>query len=201
MSSTDVNMAAGGPIIRHQFTARGSLVEVAEVSSVNKLMQVQTLGGIPVQVTIPTTYLQNFELIKGVPLWYTDAQLAEFLQPEGVVAARRPYRRRQKPGDAVTPSDRVVLTFRPNTERPLKVNLGFTRHEVAEYIKAPPRCYNCQALGHIATYCRKSPKCKTCGEPHFTKDCKGEAPTKCANCGGNHPPDYVNCKVLTSYCP
>lgn len=196
MLSTDVNTAAGGPIIRHQFTARGGLlVEVAEVSSVNKLMQVQTLGGIPVQVTIPTTYLQNFGLIKGVPLWYTDAQLAEFLQPEGVVAARRHYRRRGKPGDAATPSDRVVLTFRPNTERPSKVNLGFTRHEVAEYIEAPPRCYNCQALGHIAKYCKQSPKCKKCGEPHLTKDCKGEAPMKCANCGGNHPADYVNCKV------
>ncbi|KAM7312104.1 uncharacterized protein ISCGN_009009 [Ixodes scapularis] len=161
MLSTDVNTAAGGPIIRHQFTARGGLlVEVAEVSSVNKLMQVQTLGGIPVQVTIPTTYLQNFGLIKGVPLWYTDAQLAEFLQSEGVVAARRHYRRRGKPGDAATPSDRVVLTFRSNTERPSKVNLGFTRHEVAEYIEAPPRCYNCQALGHIAKYCKQSPKCK-----------------------------------------
>ncbi|KAG0420370.1 hypothetical protein HPB47_003542 [Ixodes persulcatus] len=87
-------------------------------------MHVQTLGGIPVRVTIPTTNLQNFGLIKGVPLWYTDAQLAEFLQPEGVVAARRHYRRQGKPGDAATLSDRVVLTFRPNRERPSKVNLG-----------------------------------------------------------------------------
>ena len=135
--STEVNMAAGGPILRHQFTARGGLlVEVAEVSSVNRLMQVNTLGGIPVQVTIPNTYLQNFGMIKGVPLWYTDAQLVECLQPEGVIAARRPYRRRGKPCQAAKPTDRVVLTFRSNTERPSKVNLGFTRHEVEEYIEA-----------------------------------------------------------------
>ena len=189
-------MAAGGSILRHQFTATGGLlVEVAEVSSVNRLMQVNTLGGIPVQVTIPNTYLQNFGMIKGVPLWYTDAQLVEFLQPEGVIAARRHYRRRGKPGQAAKPTDRVVLTFRSNTERPSKVNLGFTRHEVEEYIEAPPRCFNCQALGHIARHCKGSTKCKKCGASHLTKNCKGEAPLKCANCGGEHPADYVNCKV------
>lgn len=194
--SAEVNTAAGCPILRHHFTARGGLlVEVAEVNSVNKLLRVRNLGDMPVQATIPNTYLQNFGLIKGVPAWYTDAELANFLQPTGVVAARRLYRRRGKPGDAATASDRVVLTFRPNTERPLKVNLGFTQHEVTEYIEAPPRCFNCQALGHIAKYCKRSTKCKKCGEPHLTKDCKGDSPVKCANCDGEHPADYVNCKV------
>ncbi|KAM7309944.1 hypothetical protein ISCGN_006916 [Ixodes scapularis] len=140
--STQVNTAAGGPIIRHRFTARGGLlVEVADATSVNKLLQVRCLGDIPIQVNIPSAYLQNYGLIKAVPTWYTDAELRDYLQPEGVIAARRLYRRRGKPGDAASPSDRVVLTFRPNTERPTKVNLGFTRHEVVEYIEAPPRLY------------------------------------------------------------
>ncbi|KAG0410847.1 hypothetical protein HPB47_012029, partial [Ixodes persulcatus] len=104
----------------------GFLVEVADATSVNKLLQVRCLGDIPIQVTIPSAYLQNYGLIKAVPTWYTDGELREYLQPEG------------KPGDAASPSDRVVLTFRPNTERPTKVNLGFTRHEVVEYIEAPP---------------------------------------------------------------
>lgn len=38
-------------------------------------------------------------------------------------------------------------------------------------------------------------KCKKCAQPHSTKDCKGEAPFKCANCGGDHPASYVNCKA------
>ncbi|KAG0420304.1 hypothetical protein HPB47_003570 [Ixodes persulcatus] len=119
--STQVNTAAGGPIIRHRFTARGGLlVEVAGATSVNKLLQVRCLGDIPIQVTIPSAYLQNYGLIKAVPTWYTNAELREYLEPEGVIAARRLYRRRGKPGDAASPSDRVVLTFRPNTERPTK---------------------------------------------------------------------------------
>lgn len=193
--STQVNTAAGGPIIRHRFTARGVLVEVADATSVNKLLQVRCLGDIPIQATIPSAYLQNYGLIKAVPTWYTDAELRDYLQPEGVIAARRLYRRRGKPGDAASPSDRVVLTFRPNTERPTKVNLGFTRHEVVEYIEAPPRCFNCQALGHVAKYCKNTLKCKKCSEPHSTKDCVGGTPPKCANCGGEHPADYANCKV------
>ncbi|KAG0422671.1 hypothetical protein HPB47_001530 [Ixodes persulcatus] len=194
--SAEVNTAGGGPIIRHCFTARGGLLlKVAEVASVNKLLQIRTLGNIPIQVTIPSAYLQNFGMIKGVPLWHTDTELAEFLQPEGVIAAHHLYRRRGKPGDAAKASDRVILTFRPHTERPSKVNLGFTRHDVAEYIEAPPRCFNCQAFGHIAKSCKENTKRKKCGEPHSTKGCKGEAPVKCADYSGEHPANYSNCKV------
>ncbi|KAM7310819.1 protein RCC2 homolog isoform X2 [Ixodes scapularis] len=81
--STQVNTAAGGPIIRHRFTARGGLlVEVADATSVNKLLQVRCLGDIPIQVTIPIAYLQNYGLIKAVPTWYTDAELRDYLEPE-----------------------------------------------------------------------------------------------------------------------
>lgn len=34
-----------------------------------------------------------------------------------------------------------------------------------------------------------------CAQPHLTRDCPGETAVKCANCGGEHPADYVNCKV------
>ncbi|KAG0410772.1 hypothetical protein HPB47_012100 [Ixodes persulcatus] len=194
--SAEVNAEAAAAIIRHRFTARGGLlVEVAETATVDRLLKVRCLGGVPVQATVPRTYLQNCGIIRGVPLWHTDGELATFMQQDGVIAARRLYRRRGKPGEAAQPTDKAVLTFRPSTERPCRISLGFTKHEVSEYIEAPTRCFKCQVLGHVAKYCKGDAKSKKCAQPHLTRDCPGETAVKCANCGGDHPADYVNCKV------
>ncbi|KAG0444033.1 hypothetical protein HPB47_014255 [Ixodes persulcatus] len=110
-------------------------------------------------------------LVKGVPDWYSDSELTEFLESAGVTAAHRLYQRSAKVGKEAKPTDRVVLTFRPNTERPVR------------------------ALGYIAKYCKNAVKCKKCAGQHATKDFKREYHVKCANCGGDHPASYVNCKV------
>ncbi|KAG0412848.1 hypothetical protein HPB47_010014 [Ixodes persulcatus] len=65
-----------------------------------------------------------------------------------------------------------------------------TKHEVSEYIEAPTRCFKCQVTPR-----RQDAKCKKCAQPHLTRDCPGETAVKCANCGGDHPADYVNCKI------
>ncbi|KAG0442509.1 hypothetical protein HPB47_015678 [Ixodes persulcatus] len=159
-----------------------------------RLLKVRCLGEIPVLATIPKAYMQNNGLIKGVPEWYLNSELTEFLEQVGVIAARRLYQRNGKPDETVRPTE-VVITFHPNTERPAKVNLGFTRHEVTDYGEARPRCFNCQALSHMAKYCSVTTMFKRCGGAHATKDCNGESPVRCANCGGDHPADYVNCKT------
>ena len=50
--------------------------------------------------------------------------------------------------------------------------------------KSPPKCFNCQKIGHIAKDCKseKAPlRCYNCQtEGHYAKDCKN--PTKCSNC-------------------
>ncbi|KAG0437854.1 hypothetical protein HPB47_017265 [Ixodes persulcatus] len=168
---------------------------IADAATVNKLLKVRSLYGVAVQATIPKTYMRNNGLVTGVPDWYSDSELTEFLEPAGVIAARRLYQRRAKVGEAAKPTDRVVLTFRPNTKRPVRVSPGFTIHEVCDYVESPSRCFNCQALGHIAKYCKNAVKCKKCAGQHATKECKGEDPVKCANRGGDHPASYVNCKV------
>lgn len=194
--SDEIKATAGAPFVRHRFTAKGGLlVDVAEPATVNRLLTVRALGGVSVVATIPRAYMQNSGLIKGVPDWYSNAEMTDFLGPVGVIAARRLYQRQGQPGEAAKSTDRVVITFRHNTERPAKVNLGFTRHEVIDYVEAPPRCFNCQALGHVSKYCKTATKCKRCSGPHNIKDCSSETQAKCANCGGDHPADYTNCRT------
>ncbi|KAG0425044.1 hypothetical protein HPB47_027764, partial [Ixodes persulcatus] len=62
--------------------------------------------------------MRNNGLVTGVQDWYSDSKLIEFVEP-AVIAARRLYQRRAKVGEAAKPTDRV-LTFRPNTERPVR---------------------------------------------------------------------------------
>ncbi|KAG0439735.1 hypothetical protein HPB47_016548, partial [Ixodes persulcatus] len=64
--STEVNEAAAAAILRHRFTNRGGLmVEVAETTTVDRLLKLRLLGGVPVKATVPRTYLQNGGLVKG----------------------------------------------------------------------------------------------------------------------------------------
>ncbi|KAG0423122.1 hypothetical protein HPB47_001088 [Ixodes persulcatus] len=120
-SSRELKAAAGATFVRHRFTAKGGLLfDVTEPATVNRLLKIHTIGEIAVLATIPKAYMQNNGHIEGVPDWYSNSQLTEFLGPIGVIAARRLYQRYGKPGEAAKPTDRVVITFRPNTERPTK---------------------------------------------------------------------------------
>ncbi|KAG0436556.1 hypothetical protein HPB47_017884, partial [Ixodes persulcatus] len=142
---------------------RSTGVPVAEQEAVRRLLKVKNLCGIEVQAYVSTTYLQNHGLVKGVPEGYSDAQLSDYLAPEGVIAVRHLFHRHGQPGAAAIATDKVLLTFRPNTEKPSQVNLGFTKHDVVEHVVAPPRCFKCQAIGHVAKYCKGETKCKKCG--------------------------------------
>ncbi|KAG0409758.1 hypothetical protein HPB47_013141, partial [Ixodes persulcatus] len=116
--SVDVTKAAGGKILHYIFTQKGGLlVDVAEEAAVKRLLKVTELCGVAIKASFPRAYTQNKGLIKGIPRRYTVEQLAEYLQPQGVVALRRLYRRNGITTET-TPTDRVVLSFRPNSERP-----------------------------------------------------------------------------------
>lgn len=187
---------AGAAPVRHRFTARGGLlVDVATEEQVNLLLCCENLCGTPITAKIPGTYQRTTGLIKGVPKWYSNSELQDFLGDQGVNYARRLVQHHKGPGDEIKihQTDRVVLTFAPNSERPRKVNLGFTIHEVLEYTETPSRCFKCQRFGHIAKYCHNDVRCKNCGGPHDFKSCKEES-RKCSNCGGPHPASFSGCK-------
>lgn len=184
---------------RSRFTTQGALLlDVTTEEEVNALLRCGHLGGVAVSARLPHSYVQNTCVIKGVPKWHTEEELLTYLKPQGVLHVRRIVRRDRSSPDKwkVLPTNAVVLTFAPNSERPEKINLGFTRHEVTEYTESPPRCFKCQRYGHIAKVCRGEQRCKRCGGSHDFVDCKEKV--SCANCGGGHPASYSGCPFRVS---
>ena len=67
---------------------------------------------------------------------------------------------------------------------------------VYELRTGPVQCYNCQAIGHKAFSCEKTPVCGKCArEGHHHRDCLEEVP-KCVPCGGPHESFSKNCSIL-----
>ncbi|XP_023215809.1 uncharacterized protein LOC111618501 [Centruroides sculpturatus] len=85
----------------------------------------------------------------------------------------------------------VAVDLREIMQREGKINLGWTRCPVFDYILVK-RCYKCLAFGHFARDCRSEKNtCSHCGEAHLFKNCKKkEEIATCANCvrqkRGNH---------------
>lgn len=185
--------------LRSRFTSQGALLlDVGSEEEVNTLLKCSRIGNIAVVAHLPHSYLQNTCIIKGVPTWHTEEELLAYLKPQGVLHVRRVLRRidRESKEWKTKPTDRVVLSFAPNCERPDKINLGFTRHEVVEYTESPSRCFKCQRFGHVARVCKGEQRCKRCAGPHDFKECKGDI--VCANCRGDHPASFSRCPFRIS---
>lgn len=181
---------------RSRFTAKGALLlDVISEEEVNALLRCDRLGGVVVSARLPYSLCAEHVRHQRRP------QVAHGRgapQPQGVLHVRRIVRRdHSSPGEwKVLPTTAVVLTFAPNSERPEKINLGFTRHEVFDYTESPPRCFKCQRYGHVAKFCRSEQRCKRCGGAHNFVNCKGKV--TCANCGGDHPASYSGCPFRVS---
>ncbi|XP_070390782.1 uncharacterized protein [Dermacentor albipictus] len=131
----------GAPVKRH-FTAQGALLlDLETEGQANVLLETKNIGGIVISARVPHSYRKNKCIVKGVPKWYSDEKLVIYLRPQGVFHARRIIRRVQTSSSEWESrrTNAVVLTFAPNSERREKVNLGFTRHELVDYVETPPR--------------------------------------------------------------
>ena len=128
-------------------------------------------------ITVP--YLKDVE----------EGEILEELKDQGVHNVRRLQRREN--GKAV-PSDTLVLSF-SQEELPSKVRVAWRPARVRPYIPEPVRCYNCQAYGHIASFCRGKERCARCSSlGHKSAACEAAKP-KCV-CGGDH-------EVWSRVCP
>ncbi|KAH7967054.1 hypothetical protein HPB49_021914 [Dermacentor silvarum] len=198
---SELETILGATPVKSHFTAQGALLlDVETEGQANILLETKNIGGIAISARVPHSYMKNTCIVRGVPKWYSDEELLTFLRPQGVFHARRIIHRVQTSSSEWESrrTNSVVLTFAPNSERPEKINLGFTRHELIDYVETPPRCFKCQRFGHIAKYCRGEQRCKRCGGPHDFKTCASKENSVCANCGGDHPASYGRCPARTA---
>jgi hypothetical protein len=61
--------------------------------------------------------------------------------------------------------------------------------------KIIPMCFNCQLVGHTASFCHQRTKCVRCAGNHEVKACPNRSkPPVCANCAGQHVASYRGCQ-------
>ncbi|KAK8787510.1 hypothetical protein V5799_022710 [Amblyomma americanum] len=184
-------------LLSSRSTVRGGLlVEVGSADAARKLFRTDKLCGVAVDVHIPRSDQRNVGLIHDVTKWYTDEEIAEQLSSQGVVHARR-VRTRVREGSTselrAEATDKVMLVFMPNEERPRSVKLNAVDHEVEEYVSEVPQCFHCQRMGHVSKHCQFNTRCARCSGPHPTADCQALSPVRCANCGQGHFATWRNC--------
>lgn len=190
----------GEQYTKRRFSATGSLtIEVPNEEAVKRLLSVTELGGVSVTATVPLQYMSNAALIKGVDTWHTEESLIEYLRDQGVQRVRRRMRRVGHGPENLRPSKEVVVYFADNAERPERLSLGYVKHKLWDHVDTPPRCYNCQRFGHLASFCRKkTPTCGICAGEHRWSECQAGAQPKCANCAKAHPANDNNCEARRS---
>ena len=148
-------------------------------------------------MNVKTTPHPRLNTCKGTVLarrWerYSEDELCEHLQDEGVIHVKR---LKSRPDKKYT-GERYLLTFHRMTP-PEKINGGLERLEVREFIPSPRRCFNCQGFGHMGALCRRAEAtCATCsGRQHTERDEKCKRRPHCRNCGGSHPVTDRACPV------
>ena len=176
-----------------------------------KLLKVEALGDIPVEVSepqkgyhresvsqtaTPARHLRG--VIKGVARNLPDEEIATATKVLKAVRIKKYVNGRQENTSA------VLLIFHEDVvERPAHVFLGYFRIPVHEFHPAPTKCNVCQEYGHIGRSCWASVRCAKCAGNHRADACSAQL-SKCANCRGPHPAAYKGCpkfqvaKVVTT---
>lgn len=106
-------------------------VEVHSEIAVSHLLATETLGGTAVQPGIPTTYRL------GIPMR---------MRNQGVIRARRCYKRGSGNPPTQIPTNKVLLQFDANAERPERMNLGFWNPKVHDRITPPSAAIDANSL-------------------------------------------------------
>lgn len=105
----------------------------------------------------------------------------------------------------ITPLNLFAISFEKSDdiEKIFEIKTIANMLVVIEPVRPNPKttlvqCKACQAFDHTAKYCNYTPHCVRCAQEHLTTDCplpKFIPNPKCANCGQNHPANYLGCLI------
>jgi hypothetical protein len=148
-----------------------------------------TPNGMELIISEITTFNKGFTPI-GTLYWLTSAEKRQYQQAGSVV---------------------VAFATLEEANRAIRHRLyvaGISVRVKKLYTTAPSsQCQNCQAFGHLDSYCRFKPNCRLCSENHATEQhycaiCKAKgakcahlAP-KCVNCKEAHTADTKTCEIF-----
>ncbi|XP_030746550.1 uncharacterized protein LOC115875269 [Sitophilus oryzae] len=155
------------------------LIELLDPQHANKLFEINKIGNLECRVTSHPS-LNN---IKGV-ISCSDLQYCKDKQEildecseQNLIDITQI--KREVNGELV-PTNTYIITLHSLT-LPEYFYVGYRRCKVRQFIPNPKRCFNCQRIGHLYTYCKYEATCPSCGKDKHESDCN--PPPYCVNCG------------------
>ena len=159
----------------------------------------------PSSVSRPPPRAMLQVVAKGVPLDFTPEFILSEVKrndPSASSATRITNFRSREPTSFIR-----ITVGSESGARALRANgvlIGLNRYKCEEPVNKPGgvRCYNCQAIGHVARACRGTPACSFCGvlspSPAHLASCpRYPSHPKCVNC----PPGFDHHPSSWSQCP
>ncbi|XP_077265724.1 uncharacterized protein LOC143899358 isoform X2 [Temnothorax americanus] len=113
-----------------------------------------------------------------------------------IVSLERMYRRKWDASNKTASfleTDNIIITFRDNKLRGLKIFNNMVGLRVRPYIMQVRQCYNCFRYGHTKNACKSETKCIICGDKAHGQCTK---PVKCCNCDGSHRSTFRGCSIF-----
>lgn len=160
------------------------LIKVPDSKTADKFLKAKYIDNIPVKIiqhrTLNTTQGRIFSR-KIVDI--TQEELLECLKDQKVVDVRMITKRE---GEKIVATGAAIITF-DLIYRPEKLNIGWERVNVEEYIPNPMRCLTCQRLGHTRKWCKSVEQCKECGYAGEHEFCNRKY---CVNCQAENHTSY-----------
>ena len=171
------------------------LIETSRKSQTENLLKMKTFFNLPVTVSEHNTLNSSKGIIRDRSLkGETEENILEYLKPQGVTTVKRLKIRK---GEQPIETNTFLLTFNMVT-LPKSLRIFYRMIPVEIYIPNPLRCFNCQKYNHHEDNCPQDigAVCENCGmgdDDHITSRCKN--PTKCVNCGKDHPSRSNKCEI------
>lgn len=128
-------------------------------------------------ISLPKSVTHVPGVISQVPPDYSEQDIAEALNEQGVVEAKRINSRTEN--GRIIPTQNVKIVFKGAIKE--KVTIAGEIFTVRKYYREPYKCQICVRIGHTHNYCKATyHPCPRCGTAH---ESDVQCPNKCINCG------------------